>query len=77
MVCQFLRVVSSEMLRERLGVDVRRDLASAFFRCEGYVAMNSRARFNVTMRAVDREMKSEIASETRQIICGKETHNND
>ena len=39
--------------------------------------MNSRARFNVTMRAVDREMKSEIASEIRQIVCGKETHNND
>ena len=68
----FWCAVGSDVLRERLGVEVRRDLAPTLFRREGDMALYPGARFEVSVRAADREMKSEIALETRRNVSGKE-----
>jgi hypothetical protein len=53
----------SEMLRECLRVEIRRDLTRALLRCERDVTVYSRPRSQVSMRAAGSEMKSEITSE--------------
>ena len=47
-------VLASEMLRERLGIKVRRNLTRALFCCERDVTVYPRTRFEVSVRAAER-----------------------